>query len=347
VEDEKRQLMNLLPKIMHRYHFYLPEKQSPTYFNLAKYLEQQGWFSTRYKWLANFSEQNFKFDVIAAECLEFKNFLAQLVQEYCPEVSPPTYCINDRNWSSVLSDIADKYYRKDNILLDQVDNLVWILKPAHLNNGRHIKIFQEISQIERHYISSNRLGGEHVLQQYIVHPHLLRGHKYSIRMFVVITNYAGAHIYPHGYFNVAQHPYQPHAFQDLRSHLTNEHLSKDEVNVIQIPSAGFDIFPPLYQQIKMIVSSILNGLKKSYPHAFVCQKNRALAIFGFDFIVDDEMRVWLLEANHGPCFPIEDEHPLQKYLYYDFWQAFIASFVFPIAKRQSLQKIQHQSFEPI
>jgi hypothetical protein len=333
------------------YRFCLRSSQSPTYYNLCHYLSEKGWTRTHFNWLAHFSEKNFQFYFAAAECLEFKHLLAQLVSRYCPQVMPVTYCINDQNWSLVLSKIADTYYSQDNQLLDQINNLVWILKPALLNNGQHIKIFQKLSQIEQHYLSANRLGGEHVLQQYLIQPHLLKGpqqgHKYSIRMFVVLTNFAGAYLYPKGYFNVGLHPYQSNDFTDIRSHLTNEHLNEDEFNVVQISTQQYELFKPFYPVIKTLVSSIINGLQQLYPQAFINEKRSTLAIFGFDFIVDSEMRVWLLEANHAPCFPINDEHPLQKSLYSDFWQAIIASFVVPIAMRQPKACNQYQLFDAV
>ena len=333
------------------YRFCLRVSRSPTYFNFSHYLSEQGWTSTHFNWLAHFSEKNFEFLLPAAECLEYKHLLAQLVAQYCPQVMPVTYCINDQNWPSVLNQIADEYYRRDNQLVDQINNLAWILKPALLNNGQHIKIFQKLSQLEQHYLSSDRLGGEHVLQHYLMQPHLLKGpqqgHKYSIRMFVVLTNYAGAYLYPHGYFNVGLHPYQPNDFTDIRSHLTNEHLREDELNVVQIHTQQYELFKPFYPQIKTIVSSIISAVRHLYPQAFIKEEQPALAIFGFDFIVDHDLRVWLLEANHAPCFPISDEHPLQKSLYYDFWQALIASFVVPIANKQAVDSIRYQSFEAI
>lgn len=334
-----------------RYRFCLRESQSPTYYNLCRYLREQGWSRTRFNWLAHLSENNFQFHRLAAQCLEFKNLLAQLVAEYCPQVMPVTYCINDENWPLVLSQIADEHYRHDNQLVDQLNHLAWILKPALLNNGQHIKIFQKLSQLERHYLSANRLGGEHVLQQYLIQPHLLqgpqRGHKYSIRMFVVLTNYAGAYLFPNGYFNVGLHPYQIKDFTDIRSHLTNEHLREDEFNVVQIPTQQYDLFKAFYPEIKTIVSSVVSGLQRLHPTAFIKEKLPALAIFGFDFMVDNEKQVWLLEANHAPCFPTSDEHPLQKGFYHDFWQAFIASFVMPIAKQQVADCIQYQLFEAV
>jgi len=72
---------------------------------------------------------------------------------------PETYNINDHNWPSVLTTIAEKYYIKDNLLMDKVDNINWILKPSLLNNGQYIKIFSQIHQVEKHYLNPRRLGG--------------------------------------------------------------------------------------------------------------------------------------------------------------------------------------------
>jgi hypothetical protein len=344
----KSKIISIVTKFQKKfcqYHFCLPH--SPTYYNLCKYLHEQGWLSTKFKSRANLSEKNFLFYSLAAECLEFKNLLAKLVAQYCPQVMPVTFCINDENWPEVLNQIAKEYYDPDN--LDQINHLAWILKPALLNNGQHIKIFQHLHELKQHYLNANRLGGEHVLQQYLIQPHLLKGpeqgHKYCIRMFVILTNYAGAYLYPNGYFNVALHPYKTNEFTDLRSHLTNEHLQEGELNVVQIPTQQYDLFKSLYPQIKAIISATITGLQKLHPAAFICEKQRTLAIFGFDFIVDSGNRVWLLEANHGPCFPTSDEHPLQASLYYDFWQAVITSFVMPITKNQATESIFYHPFE--
>ena len=333
------------------YRFCLRPSQSPTYYNLCHYLIEQGWASTRFNYLAHFSEKNFDFNLPAAECLEFKHLLAQLVKQYCPQVMPITYCINDHNWPIVLNQIADYHYKNDHQLLDEQNDLAWILKPALLNNGQHIKIFQNLSQLEQHYLNNDRLGGEHVLQQYLLNPHLLRGpqlgHKYSIRMFLVLTNNAGAFLYPQGYFNVGLHPYQNKEFTDLRSHLTNEHLKEDELNVVQVPTQQYELFKLFYPQIKAIISAVVQALQQAHPLAFIKERTTKLAIFGFDFMVDDSQRVWLLEANHAPCFPINADHPLQKSLYYDFWQSIITNFVLPIANKMPIHATQMHPFEEI
>lgn len=333
------------------YRFCLEQLKSPTYANLCRYLHEQHWYKTQIIWRAHFSEQNFQFDASAAECLEYKDLLAHLIDLYCPQVMPTTFCINDRNWSLILNQIAAEFYLKNTQVMDEIENLVWILKPAQLNNGQHIKIFQRLSQLEQHYLSAKRLGGPHIVQQYCTNPHLLQGpaqgHKYSIRMFVVLTNYAGAYLYPEGYFNVALNPYLANQFTDLNSHLTNEHLEEGKRNVVQVPTKQYGLFAALYPQIKSIVSSVVSALKQSHPQAFIAQKERRLALFGFDFMVDATERVWLLEANHGPCFPVSDEHPLQEKVYYGFWQALISNFVLPIAMNQPINQIEYQIFESV
>ncbi len=318
--------------------FHLPPAQSPTYYNLHQRLLQKDWWYSHDARATDFNTHHFSFDERVAETLEYKHLLAKLINQHCPEVAPFTCPINDSNWHSVIAHI-----RHNPKLLA----CPWILKPALLNNGQNIQIFTRLSDIEDHYSHTNRLGGEHVLQQYLAHPHLLAGYKYSIRMFVIVTNYNGVYIYPEGYLNVAKHRYVANQFHDLRPHLTNEHLLDTETNVVQVPTKPIAGFARIYQQIKTIVSKIMAGLKISYPSAEVSTPERTLGIFGFDFMVDEQLQVWLLEVNHGPCFPCDDAHPLQKPLYEGFWQAIIVDFVLPIARRMAISEMTYQWFECI
>lgn len=295
--------------------FYLPAHVSPSYHQLSHYLLANGWVPGSEK-QADFGERHFQFHSLAAKCLEYKHHLANLVELYCPDIMPVTYVIYDNNWSEVLPLI--------------VDDRVWILKPALLNNGQHITLFSNVLAIERYFSSNQRLSGPYVLQSYINTPHLLRDNrKYSIRHFMVLSSHQGAFLYPYGYYNVAKQSFDSNDFTDLSAHLTNEHLYGQEPNVIQIPSHLFSGHPKLYQQIKKIVIRLISALKQHYPDAFQSHSEPRLALFGMDFMVDNTGRVWLLEANHGPCFPIDESHPLQEPLYKDFWQALIASFVTP------------------
>lgn len=331
------------------FRFCLRAAQSPTYYNLCHFLQEQGWKSTRFNCLSDFNETHFQYNAVIAERLEFKHLLAELVAQYCPEVMPLTYRINDENWSLILSHIAEDHYQQQGAILDQIDSLAWILKPALLNNGQHIKIFQKLSQIEDHFLQSNRLGGEHVLQSYLMKPYLLKGpregHKFSIRMFVVLTHVGDAYLYPQGYFNIGLQPYSHNEFSDMRPHLTNEHLHEDARNVVQIPTEQYDFFKAYYPQIKDHIARVMRGLKSFYSKEISLEKQPKLAIFGFDFMIDNAGSVWLLEANNAPCFPTSKDHPLQSSVYAPFWRAFIDKFVLPIATKQRPGTVQYLPFE--
>ena len=303
--------------------FYLPEHLSPTFYNLTHHLLARGWKLAATGRDACFTAENLAFHEEAALCLEYKHLLADLVARHCPEVMPATYCLDDANWPVMLAQLAQS----------QDEGFVWILKPALLNNGQSIKIFTSMKALVQHFSGTDRLGGEHVLQQYIVNPHLLRDQrKYSIRHFMVLTNHAGAFLYPEGYFNVSRYPFAADDFTELQSHLTNEHLQGDEPNVIQIPTSRFESHAALYPQIQGILSQVVKALRQQHPQAFIVDKRRVFALFGADFMVDASGRVWLLEINHGSCFPISADHPLHTFLYSDFWEAILDHFVIPVAE---------------
>ncbi len=304
--------------------FNLATNRSPTFHNIAKQLTELGWTNIHTNLLSQFDERNFEYNPEAAQWLEYKHLLNLLATQYNLKIQPDTFHINDDNWRTIVNRLP-----KDK---------TWILKPSTLNNGEHILIFQSATDVERHYAQNNRMGGEHVLQEYITNPHLVKGpqegHKYSIRMFVVLTNYAGAYLYPEGYFNIALKPYQPNNFDNLAAHLTNEHLKHDVHNVIQIPTSQYKIFKPLYPKIKTIATTLTSALENKFASGFIADNKKQIAIFGFDFMADQAENVWLLEANHAPCFPIDPEHPLQQKLYNAFWKSVVTRFVEPIANNQ-------------
>lgn len=293
---------------------------SPTFIQLRKHLIEQGWELCPNAML---TLQNFNMDERVTQTLEFKHLLAGILSE---NIHPQTFYIDDHNWQTVLSGIPDQ---------------TWILKPSLLNNGQHIHIFASTNAVWRHYLGSSRMGGPHVLQAYLKDPHLLkgpqRGHKYSLRMFWVLTGNGNAYLYPHGYFNVALKPYEKDDFSQLGCHLTNEHLSHDTYNVVQIPSFQYALFQPFFPQIQAILCQVNQQINQRFSKVLAVAQIPQFSLFGVDFMVDQNEKVWLIEMNHGPCFPIGDEHPLQHKLYSGFWQALIKELIEPSIKGAVIQ----------
>ncbi len=316
--------------------YYLPDLSSPIKYNLSNAMQSEGMRVAQNKNEAQFSEDNLTLDEYAARNLEYKHLLAEQLSQHCPEVMPLTYGINDKNYADVIHLIANNHYVKNGKTVDQVNDLVWIYKPSMQNNGENIKIFSRLSQLVDHYSTSNRLGGDHVVQQYITHPHLLNGHKYTFRMYVVVTNYVGAYLYRDGYFNIGMQAYTTEDdFHDLSLHLTNEHLFQDKENVMQVPTLRCPNFEMIYQQMRIICSKVMQAQKKTAPEFMQPAAQAAFELFGFDFILDAQLRLWLLEVNQAPCFPKEESHHLKEHLYNQLFYDVVVQFVIPIAKAEA------------
>lgn len=125
------------------------------------------------------------------------------------------------------------------------------------------------------------------------------------------------YLYPHGYFNICLTPYDSNRVDSLEGHLTNEHLIAGRLNVIQIPSFQYPIFQTIFPKIKNMLSHFFQCFAKEIP----LNLDKKIAFLGIDFMLDANENLFLLEINHGPCFPVAIDHPLQEKLYQPFWQA--------------------------
>jgi hypothetical protein len=115
--------------------------------------------------------------------------------------------------------------------------------------------------------------------------------------------------------------------QNLGQALTNEHLTEPLPNVIQMPTSKVPEFHLLMPQINNIVDQTINAFTQATPEYFAPAKTKAFDSLGFDFLLDENMKLWLIEINHGPWFPTTEPHNLQKYLYEDFWKFIIKDFI--------------------
>lgn len=303
-------------------HFYLTVNKSPTHANLASSLIEEGWQKSKEANSSLVDDSWLHFPALVCDTLEYKHLLTAFLQtNQLTHLMPETYFINDRIWPEVLNRIEPFLSA----------STPWILKPSMLNNGQHIHIFTDLHSIRAHFSSSQRLGGPQVLQRYIIKPKLVKGpvagHKFSIRQLVVLSTHAASGLYPDGYLNISLKPYNHNNFDQLSAHLTNEHLDHERINVVQRVSKEMLIYQSSKEKISSICRLLVTALKEQYASLWEESPPR-LAFFGFDFMVEaSNDRVWLLEVNHGPCFPTDESHPLFKTLYRPFWQQVIKQFI--------------------
>lgn len=284
--------------MMPNYHF--KGLLGPTEINLMQAFKRQSWWQSDVNPLFN-NDNLLGKEVL--KCFEYKHLLHRWLMQHQLDFAPKTWVVDELTLHKTL-----KKMRLDRALPP------WIIKPSTLNNGQGITVVDSIEAIDAYFKTSKRFSGIHVIQQYIEKPKLWEKRKFSIRVFVVL-HAQEMYLHSQGYANVCYELYCPHEITKLNAHLTNEHLFKaGKKNNQQILSRDWDEFPLFFPTIKEQCEKLFLPFYKSDKVA-----KGSFSILGVDFMMDSENKLWLLEVNDGPCFPIDDSHPLFDSLYVPFW----------------------------
>jgi len=208
---------------------------------------------------------------------------------------------------------------------------VWILKPVESSRGRGIKLVSDLVDV--------MYSEPAVIQRYITNPLLLNGYKFDLRLYVLVTSFQPtleAFLYTEGFARFCTAPFQ---LQDLGNTLA--HVSNSS---IQTRHATRGQGPPLpdHHPLRTAPSGEVGGskLRLSYlwQHlredqgidtavvwneivavalkSLVCVEDvipsqpGAFELFGFDVLLDSELRPWLLEVNASPS--LAREHALDR-----------------------------------
>ncbi|EGG11756.1 uncharacterized protein MELLADRAFT_102244 [Melampsora larici-populina 98AG31] len=214
----------------------------------------------------------------------------------------------------------------------------FILKPALAERGQGIRLFNSIEGLENIFkefdqededddeedeenldqtgVSSSKMR-HWVIQRYLSNPLLIgpadvpitERRKHHLRVYVLAVGALSVYVYKDILALFASQPYTKPSSESLNlsSHLTNTCLQSptDQQSTVKLLSTlanewkGIDL-KSIENQIDEIVNQTFLAANKE-PVNFQTRKN-CWEIFGFDFLIDDSMKVWLLEVNACPDF---------------------------------------------
>jgi len=167
-----------------------------------------------------------------------------------------------------------------------------------------------------------------IIQKYIEKPLLIWKRKFDIRVWILINQDHELYFFKEGYLRTSSSEFEIDLqnIDNVFVHLTNnavqkfsdsygqfedgnqlsykrfqEYIDKNyaEANI----SVANDIVPQMKEQVIKSIHSVRRSLD---PH----KRKHCFELFGYDFILDEDFNVWLIEVNTNPC--IEESSDLLK-----------------------------------
>ena len=161
-----------------------------------------------------------------------------------------------------------------------------------------------------------------IIQKYIERPLLYKGRKCDMRIWVLLTHNMKVYFFKEGHLKTCSIPYDIES-KDAYSHITNYSFQKHNINFQKYekgnevpfydfqkfldetyPEKNYKIKNNLYKQIKEIVSISMMSVKYQINKN---NRNYQFEIFGYDFMLDADFNLFLIEINDDPG--IEESSP--------------------------------------
>ena len=195
---------------------------------------------------------------------------------------------------------------------------VWILKPSDGAKGNGIELMDDAAQIVAFLEGQEEGSIAWVVQRYIERPLLLPGRrKFDIRCWVLLTPGYGVRIYPQGVLRTTAAPYALDDLADRFAHLSNHCIAVQHPDYGKHGEATNEMWYHQFDGVLAAASGgrvsmarhILPQIHRICAHSFLAVRDsmegtrgyHAFNLFGFDFMVDEDFRVSLIEINSSPA----------------------------------------------
>ncbi|XP_019061237.1 tubulin polyglutamylase TTLL4 isoform X2 [Fukomys damarensis] len=194
----------------------------------------------------------------------------------------------------------------------------WIVKPPASARGIGIQVIHKWSQLPKHRPL--------LVQRYLHKPYLISGSKFDLRIYVYVTSYDPLRIYlfSDGLVRFASCKYSPsmkslgNKFMHLTNYSINKKNTEYQANADETACQGHKwalkaLWKYLSQKginsdiiwekikdvvVKTIISSepyVTSLLKMYVRRPYSCHE-----LFGFDIMLDEKLKPWVLEVNISP-----------------------------------------------
>ncbi|QTP55996.1 amylase [Billgrantia sulfidoxydans] len=185
----------------------------------------------------------------------------------------------------------------------------WILKPTNASKGKGVRVLRDVGEAP--------LAPDWLVQEYLDQPHTIRGHKYVLRLYVLIASLAPlrVYLYRQGFAKLASEPWDPDDADNPYSQLTNPDINALNTRA-EVPVEFIDLDryrawlreqghddAALFARIEELVSlTAIAGVDamRSRTAALGADPRGCYELLGLDCLIDDTLKPWILECNLSP-----------------------------------------------
>ena len=207
-------------------------------------------------------------------------------------------------------------------------NSTWIMKPSHKAQGQGIFLVTKLTQLKRWateskmpYQNNQGFKESYVISKYLEDPLLIGGKKFDLRIYVLVTGYRPLKVYLYelGFCRFCVEKYNNDFEQrdNMFIHLTNVAIAKQAVNyndkhggkwTIQNlkfyleQTCGKTITEKCFDDINNIIYISLKAVQN-----VVINDKHCFEVYGFDVLIDNALKPWLIEVNASPSLSTTTE----------------------------------------
>lgn len=200
---------------------------------------------------------------------------------------------------------------------------LWIVKPGENTNcGYGIHVTADLATIKSLVKSANHsLHRSFIIQKYIENPLLISHRKFDIRCYGLITTFHShvqGYFYHDGYLRTSSKEFTLSNVEDRFIHLTNDAVQKtsedygrfENGNKLSYPEfekylrnfhSKVDFWKDIWTQIRQLTIDSMHATWSKLDPSHRCY---TFEILGYDFMVDEDYKVWLIEVNTNPCLAL-------------------------------------------
>lgn len=206
-------------------------------------------------------------------------------------------------------------------------NTTWIMKPTAKSQGKGIFLVNKISQIKKWATSSKlpfqslNMKEAYIISKYVDNPLLIGGKKFDMRLYVLVTSYRPlkAYMFRQGFCRFCNEKYSADIAEidNMYIHLTNVAIQKhsevynsrhggkfsyQSLRFYLETTRGKPAADKCFEDIKNIIIFSLKACQN-----VIINDKHCFEMYGYDILIDDTLKPWLLEVNASPSLTTTSE----------------------------------------